>query len=113
MVYGQPSKEATDTIEWKMPTDTEIRRVSVKSLEGKILAVMFYADENGKQTLLNTAQDSKGAVTVVHGNWQHAKIKHGERLLGIRCLTRKKSLGTVDQLCGIGFIVWNPSFEKI
>ena len=47
-VYGQPSKIASDTIEWKMPTDTEIRRVSVKSLDGKILAIMFYADENGQ-----------------------------------------------------------------
>jgi hypothetical protein len=54
-VYGQPWRVATDTIEWKMPADTEIRRVSVKSSEGKILAVMFFADENGKQTLLNTA----------------------------------------------------------
>jgi len=55
MVYGQPSRVSTDTVEWKMPSDIEIRRVSVKSLEGKILAVMFYADENGKHTLLNTA----------------------------------------------------------
>jgi hypothetical protein len=46
-VYGQPSKVQSETVEWKMPRDTEIRRVSVKSFEGKILALMFCSDEAG------------------------------------------------------------------
>lgn len=58
-----------------MPRDAEIRRVSVKYFEGKILALMFSGDEGGVTTLLNTARDTNGTVTVVHGHWQHAKLK--------------------------------------
>ena len=54
-VYGQTSSNNLETVEWKMPRDQEIRRVSIKHSEGKIIAMMFFGDEAGLHTLLNTA----------------------------------------------------------